>query len=125
MELAALIAGGAVLAFVPAKKPPAPIPQSTTIAAAPVKVDIKSEPVTMLTDLERERLDLILKIDLNAATARELENVPGVGPKTAETIVKYRAENGPFRSVDELDNVPGFGPSTVEKIRPHVRIAAE
>jgi competence protein ComEA len=49
-------------------------------------------------------------IDLNEATAGELETLPGVGPATAAAIVDDRARNGPFASVDDLDRVPGIGP---------------
>ncbi|NNE11537.1 MAG: ComEA family DNA-binding protein [Ilumatobacter sp.] len=48
-------------------------------------------------------------IDLNVATAAELETLPGVGPATAAAIVDDRERNGPFASVDDLDRVPGIG----------------
>ena len=49
-------------------------------------------------------------IDINTATAKELETLKGVGPKKAEAIVKYRTEHGAFQSVDELRKVKGIGP---------------
>jgi competence protein ComEA len=57
------------------------------------------------------------KVSLGAATADELDELPGVGPVTAQKILDYRAEHGPFRSVDELDAVPGIGPTRVEQLR--------
>jgi competence protein ComEA len=57
------------------------------------------------------------KINVNTATAEQLEALNGVGPSTAQKIVEYRAANGPFKSVDELDNVPGIGPATIAKFR--------
>ncbi|MCX7623131.1 MAG: ComEA family DNA-binding protein [Thermomicrobium sp.] len=48
------------------------------------------------------------RIDLNRATAEELEGLPGVGPALARRIVEYRAQHGPFRSVEELVNVAGI-----------------
>jgi competence protein ComEA len=51
------------------------------------------------------------KVDLNAATAADLDALPGIGPVLAERIVDHRADHGPFRSVDELDDVPGIGPA--------------
>lgn len=50
-------------------------------------------------------------VDLNTATAQELDTLPGIGPVLAERIVAHRDEQGPFRSVDQLDDVPGIGPT--------------
>jgi competence protein ComEA len=57
------------------------------------------------------------KLSLASATAEELDELPGVGPVTAQNILDYRAEHGPFRSVDDLDAVPGIGPARVEQLR--------
>jgi competence protein ComEA len=57
------------------------------------------------------------KLSLATATAEELDELPGVGPVTAQTIIDYRTEHGPFRSVDDLDAVPGIGPTRVEQLR--------
>ena len=57
------------------------------------------------------------KPSLATATAEQLDELPGVGPITAQKILDYRAEHGPFRSVDDLDAVPGIGPATVEELR--------
>jgi len=56
-------------------------------------------------------------ININRASANELEALPGVGPATADQIVRDRETNGPFASVDELTRVSGIGPATVEKLR--------
>src|SRR5262245_23308301 len=56
-------------------------------------------------------------IDLNSATAEQLDALPGIGPVTAEKIVAYRQEHGPFTSVDDLDAIPGIGPSRIENLR--------
>lgn len=50
-------------------------------------------------------------VDLNSATAQELDALPGIGPVLAQRIVAHRDEQGPFRSVDQLDDVPGIGPT--------------
>ena len=57
------------------------------------------------------------KPSLATATAEELDELPGVGPITAQKILDYRAEHGPFRSVDDLDAVPGIGPARIEQLR--------
>lgn len=57
-------------------------------------------------------------IDLNRASAAELELLPRVGPRLAERIVEERERGGPFRSVGDLERVRGIGPRTVERIAP-------
>lgn len=61
-------------------------------------------------------------VDLNTATAEQLDALPGVGPAIARRIVEHRDANGPFRSVDDLEQVAGIGPATLEKIRPQARV---
>jgi competence protein ComEA len=56
-------------------------------------------------------------IDLNRATANELAALPRIGPALAQRIVAYRAEHGPFASVDDLLSVSGIGPAILEDIR--------
>ncbi len=57
-------------------------------------------------------------VHLNTASAKELETLPYIGPKTAQAIVRYRETHGPFRSIDQLDEVKRIGPKTIERIRP-------
>lgn len=56
-------------------------------------------------------------LSLSSATLEELDELPGVGPVTAQKIVDYRTEHGPFASVDDLDAVPGIGPTRIEQLR--------
>jgi competence protein ComEA len=61
-------------------------------------------------------------IDLNTATAEQLDTLPGVGPVTAAAIVAHRDEHGPFGSVDDLLDVRGIGEAKLEQLRPLVRV---
>jgi comEA protein len=56
-------------------------------------------------------------VDINTATVEELDTLPGIGPTTAQKIIDYREENGPFFSIEEIMNVSGIGPSTFEEIQ--------
>ncbi|MCU1355222.1 MAG: ComEA family DNA-binding protein [Acidimicrobiales bacterium] len=61
-------------------------------------------------------------VDLNTATAEQLDTLPGVGPATAQAILGYRAEHGRFGSVDELLEVRGIGDAKLEQLRPLVSV---
>jgi competence protein ComEA len=56
-------------------------------------------------------------VDLNEATTDELDQLPGIGPATANAIVEYREQNGPFATVDDLLDVPGIGPAKLDAVR--------
>jgi competence protein ComEA len=61
-------------------------------------------------------------IDLNTATAEQLDALPGVGPVTAAAILAWRQAHGRFSSVDQLGDVDGIGPARLDKLRPLVRV---
>ncbi len=61
-------------------------------------------------------------IDINTATADELQELMGIGPALAQAIVDYRAEHGPFASVDELLEVSGIGEGKLDGIREDVTV---
>ncbi|EEG78079.1 helix-hairpin-helix domain-containing protein [Dethiobacter alkaliphilus] len=62
------------------------------------------------------------KVNINTATAAELEALPGIGPAKAAAISSYREENGPFRSVEDLVQVSGIGVKTVESLKEHITL---
>jgi competence protein ComEA len=61
-------------------------------------------------------------ININSASATELESLSGIGEVLAATIVEYRDQNGPFATVDDLMDVSGIGPATLEEIRDQVTV---
>lgn len=61
-------------------------------------------------------------ININTADISGLQEIPGVGPVTAEKIVKYREENGRFTVVDDIKNVSGIGEKTFEKIKDMITV---
>lgn len=61
-------------------------------------------------------------VNVNVASAEELETLPGIGEVLAATIVQYREEHGPFTSVDQLLDVSGIGEVTLEELRDLVTI---
>ncbi len=62
------------------------------------------------------------QLDLNSASADALDGLPGIGPTRAASIVQYRAQHGPFRSVEELGRVPGMGPAALARVRDHLAV---
>jgi competence protein ComEA len=57
------------------------------------------------------------KVHLSAASVEQLDDLPGVGPVTAQKIVDWRTAHGPFRTLEDLDAIPGIGPSRIEQLR--------
>jgi competence protein ComEA len=56
-------------------------------------------------------------VNLNTATATELETLPGIGPVLAQRIVEYRQTHGPFQTIEDVMDVAGIGPATFEEIQ--------
>lgn len=74
-------------------------------------------PVAAAADVEAGRL-----IELNTATAEELDQLPDIGESMAQAIVAYRTEHGPFQSINDLRNIKRFGETKIEKIRSLITI---
>lgn len=82
--------------------------------ASPVLGTPVPEVVTSTTEL----------IDINIASAAELESLPGIGPTTAQKIIEYREQNGPFLNTEDIINVSGIGPGTYERIKDLITVGS-
>ena len=56
-------------------------------------------------------------VSLSSATAEQLDTLPGIGPVTAQKIITYRQQHGPFTSVEALDAIPGIGPARIANLQ--------
>ena len=63
-------------------------------------------------------------VNLNTASASQLESLPGIGARTAERIVEYRQKNGNFKKIEELMNVRGIGEKSFLKLKPLIVVTA-
>jgi len=69
-------------------------------------------------------LTLGLPLDLNRATAEDLDAIPGIGPALAQRIVDYRQAHGPFKKIEDLIEVSGIGPQNLEKLKPSLGLGS-
>ena len=56
-------------------------------------------------------------ININTAMSAQLDLLPGIGPTTAQKIIDYRTQHGPFQKIEDIMNVPGVGPATFDNIK--------
>jgi comEA protein len=85
----------------------------------PVTFQAYSE--TLLYSGEQKIL-LGIRLQLNQASAQELEVLPGIGPHLSQQIVRYRQRNGTFKKVHDLVKVKGVGPKTMERLKPYLTL---
>ncbi|WP_245984593.1 helix-hairpin-helix domain-containing protein [Biomaibacter acetigenes] len=62
------------------------------------------------------------KININTASLSELDTLPGIGPTTAQKIIDYRTQNGPFKSIEDIKNVSGIGEKKFEQIKDKIKV---
>jgi len=113
-----------ILAFTYFTSPPVQV----RLLSAEGKPDVSSETTTssfVATSAEASEItsaDSVGKINLNTATAEQLETLPGIGPALAERILAYREAYGPFTAVEDLLRVSGIGEKTLESIRDYIAV---
>lgn len=86
-------------------------------AATPAPAAATPNPAPGLLEGER--------ININTASADDLERLPGIGETRAADIVAWRQANGPFRYPEDLTQVPGIGPVTLEGLLPYITVGEE
>ena len=62
------------------------------------------------------------RVNINTATVSELDTLSGIGPTTAQMIVDYRLQHGPFQSIQDVQTVPGVGPATYDGIKDYITV---
>jgi competence protein ComEA len=98
---------------------PLTVSPSTAATPAPDNTEEASANEGKTTDIYLEHLRLH-PLELNSATASDLETLPGVGPKMAARILAYRTQRGGFKSAEELDNISGIGEKRMTQLRGYV-----
>lgn len=71
---------------------------------------------------QQEKGEKLSMININKASQKELEQLPGIGPSTALKIIEYRKENGNFNSVEDIKNVPGIGDAKFDNIKDNISV---
>jgi competence protein ComEA len=66
--------------------------------------------------------EVVATVNINTASVKELDALPGIGARTAALIVDYRQKNGPFKKIEELMNVRGVGEKSFLKLKPQLTV---
>jgi competence protein ComEA len=82
-------------------------------------------PKTQKAKTTKTVVGLVAPVNLNTATAAQLDALPGVGASTAQRIVEYRQKNGPFKKIEELMNVKGIGEKSFLKLKPLITVGGD
>ena len=94
----------------------------TLLSDAGIEPDADLSHIKLYIPLEGEEQSP-QKIDINRAEPWLLEALPGIGEVTAQAIMDYRSENGPFKRIEDLLKVSGIGPATFDKIKDYITVS--
>lgn len=91
-------------------KPPTPVPPATLLPGQTASANTLAAPVPTATPADT-------RLNINTASAADLDKLPGIGAVLSQRIVDYRSKNGQFHSLDDLRKVVGLTASVIEKIK--------
>jgi competence protein ComEA len=94
---------------------------STSTKKTSAKDQTTSKPVSP-TGSSSGKLPAGQTVNINTATAEELDALPGIGPTKAQAIIDYRNQNGPFKSIEDIENVKGIKEGEFGKIKDMIRV---
>ena len=102
------------------------LPPETVMPTVPsTEPPVRSEP-TKQTEPKKSsdssEKKVTFPVNINTASKKELDALPGIGEVLAQRIIDYRSANGPFSTVDELTKVKGIGAKTLEKLKPYATV---
>ena len=102
------------------------LPPETVMPTVPsTEPPVRSEPVKQTEpkkSSDSSEKKATYPVNINTASKRELDALPGIGEVLAQRIIDYRSANGPFSTVDELTKVKGIGAKTLEKLKPYATV---
>ena len=88
-----------------------------------IYVPIKGEEPMIKQEISDEKNESTeSKVNLNQADETQLQTLSGIGLKKAQEIIRYREENGGFKSIEEIKNISGFGEKTFEKLKEAITV---
>lgn len=95
------------------------LPLSLVLIAASAAAIAAREPLAQ----QESKAPAAATVNINTASASDLQKLPGIGAATATRIIEYRQKNGPFKKAEELMNVRGIGEKSFLKLKPLVSVA--
>ena len=96
---------------------------ATNSSTASVKAKPEAEAPSIKSGASSAKLAPSEKININTASADELDRLPGIGKTKAKAIIDYRTQNGPFKTLEDIQKVKGIKEGGFSKIKDHIKLA--